>query len=678
MHIWQGWQLPDPLRMDDDAGASILAAVYSSSQRSTPAKELRQGLPVRRHRQELLFLLERHPVVIVVGQTGSGKTTQIPQCLYEAGWTSAAQMVVCTQPRRLAATTVAARVAEERDTVLGTLVGYAVRFEDRTAAETTRIKYMTDGLLVREAMFDPLLSRYSVIMVDEAHERSLHTELLLGLLKKIMRRRPELRVIVSSATLDADEFAKYFTEDRRAATRPALDGLNVPDSRMPAILALHGRIHPVAAFYLPEHNPDYVEEAVRTTCNIHASEEEGDILVFLTGRHEIERAVAHLREQADTLLSRQHTRLLPIPLCAGLPLDHQIKAFEAAPRGYRKAIVATNIAEASVTIEDVVYVVDAGMVKLRVYDPHKSTDRLVVAPISRAAAQQRAGRAGRVRPGKVFRLYSESDYTAFPPNSIPEIQRCNLTPVVLQLKALGIGNLLGFDFMAQPSAAAMARALETLYALGAIDLSGALTEPLGLTMAELPLEPMLARMLIASREYGCGAEMATIAAMVAVQNVVSGPRPKYAVEEGDLVTYLNIYRGFLHNAQSERWCQRNRLHYQSLLRAHHVRGMLVKYMRRLVLPLDSTQDMARVQKCVAAGLFCNAATANGDGSYTGIRDGSVLHVHPNSALFRRVPSCVVYCDVVETTKVFMCNVTAIEPSWLPEISPLLYEYRRVR
>ncbi|KAB2573684.1 putative ATP-dependent RNA helicase DHX35 [Lasiodiplodia theobromae] len=420
-------------------------------------------LPIARHREALLYLVETFPVTIVVGHTGSGKTTQIPQFLDQAGWCAEGKLMAVTQPRRVAATSVAARVAEEMGCNLGQDVGYSIRFEDVTSA-ATRIKFLTDGMLLREALVDPLLSRYSVIMVDEAHERSLSSDLLLGLLKKIRKKRPELRIIVSSATLQAEDFLKFFAgESPDDGENPGVLGGSIG-----RIISLEGRMYPVDIHYLEQPAEDYVERTVKTVFDIHTQEPEGDILIFLTGREEIDTALEMIADRAMNLNPKAPS-IQALPLYAGLPTDQQMYVFEPTPENTRKVIVATNIAEASVTIEGIVYVIDCGYVKLRAYNPNTGIETLTATPVSKASATQRAGRAGRTKPGKCYRLYTEQAFASLPEATVPEIQRSNLAPIILQLKALGIDNIARFDYLTPPPAELIIRALELLYSLGALD-----------------------------------------------------------------------------------------------------------------------------------------------------------------------------------------------------------------
>ncbi|GAB6023330.1 Pre-mRNA-splicing factor ATP-dependent RNA helicase dhx15 [Chamberlinius hualienensis] len=456
-------------------------------------------LPVWEYRDKMLEIINRHQIMVLVGETGSGKTTQIPQWCVEYVRSKSKRGVACTQPRRVAAMSVAQRVSEEMDVQLGQEVGYSIRFEDCSSPKTV-LKYMTDGMLLREAMSDPLLEAYGVVLLDEAHERTLATDILMGVLKEIVRQRSDLKIVIMSATLDAGKFQTYFD--------------NAPLMNVP------GRTHPVEIFYTPEPERDYLEAAIRTVIQIHMCEEvAGDVLLFLTGQEEIEEACKRLKREIDNL-GPDVGELKCIPLYSTLPPNLQQRIFEPPPPKKpngaigRKVVVSTNIAETSLTIDGVVFVIDPGFSKQKVYNPRIRVESLLVSPISKASAQQRAGRAGRTRPGKCFRLYTEKAYkNEMQDNTYPEILRSNLGSVVIQLKKLGIDDLVHFDFMDPPAPETLMRALELLNYLGALDDDGNLSE-LGSIMAEFPLDPQLAKMLIASCDYNCSNEILSITAML--------------------------------------------------------------------------------------------------------------------------------------------------------------------
>ena len=509
---------------------------------------------------------------------------------------------------------------------VGEKVGYSIRFEDLTSS-STRVKFMTDGLLLREALVDPLLSRYSVIMVDEAHERSLSTDILLGVLKKILKRRSDLRIVVSSATLQAQDFLDFFTDSE-------ING---------KIVSLDGRMYPVDIQYLEDPTEDYVEKAVQTVLEIHTSEPEGDILVFLTGREEIELALQKISE-------RSSQPILALPMYAGLTTEQQLYVFE--PADSRKVILSTNIAEASITIEGIVYVVDSGFVKLRAFNPMTGIEALTVTSISRAAATQRAGRAGRTKPGKCFRLYTESEFAAMPPSTVPEIQRSNLAPTILQLKALGIDNIARFGFLTPPPSELVVRGLELLYSLGALDDYAKLTRPLGTRMAELSVEPMMAKVLLGAPKFGCLGEVLSIVAMATLQGtawvsnvekkIVESTRRKFAAEEGDHLTLLNVYQAFVTKGRKDpKWCKTNCLNFKALSKAVSVRAQLKRYLERLGIGVeeslsrdsDAGSKSEQIRRCLTTGFFANAARMQPDGSFKTISGSTTLHAHPSSLMF---------------------------------------------
>ncbi|PHH69506.1 hypothetical protein CDD80_6689 [Ophiocordyceps camponoti-rufipedis] len=661
---------------DFDLDASFIPALHKPS----------SLLPIAKHRESLLYVIETHPVTIVLGQTGSGKTTQIPQFLWHAGCRR--------QPRRVAATTVALRVADEVGCEIGKEVGYSIRFEDVTSS-ATRIKFLTDGLLVREALVDPLLSRYSVIMVDEAHERSASTDILLGLLSKIIKKRSDLRVVVSSATLQAQEFFDYFT---RGEQKPDGDGEARDESA--AIVSLEGRTYPIDVLYLQSPAEDYVETAIDTVLRIHTDEGPGDILVFLTGREQIDYAVQAISDKAGEADSRYAT-LQPLALYAGLSTEQQMYVFDKPPEGTRKVIFSTNIAEASVTIDGIVFVVDCGFVKLRAYNAETCIESLTTTAVSKASASQRAGRAGRTKPGKCFRLYTEEAYEALQDANVPELQRSNLAPVVLQLKALGIDNVVRFEFLSRPAAGLMAKALELLYALGALDGYAKLTRPLGLRMAELAVPPMMAKTLLMAPSMGCLGEILSIAAMASLggsvwfyhdgeQKRMESSRRKFAAEEGDQLTLLNVYAAFAAKGkQQARFCHENHINYKAMTRAVSIRAQLRRYLERFGVAVDDKTEGVKgddgrnkseqIRRCLTAGFFAHVARMQPDGTFRNVGGGTVLHAHPSSLLFSRKADWVIFHEVMETgDKTYIRDVTKIEKGWLLEYAPEYYQLSRAR
>ena len=629
---------------------------------SKSIKEQREGLPIYRLKKELMEAIHNNQVLVVIGETGSGKTTQMTQYMAELGLTRRG-MIGCTQPRRVAAVSVAKRVAEEYGCALGEQVGYSIRFEDATSSDTI-IKYMTDGMLMREYLADNDLNRYAALMLDEAHERTIHTDVLFGLLKDLCRRRPEMKIVVTSATLDAEKFSSYFFKS--------------------PIFTIPGRTFPVEILYTKEPESDYLDAAMITVMQIHLSEPAGDILVFLTGQEEIDVTCETLYNRMQAL-GDLAPELIILPVYSALPSEMQSRIFEPAPPGARKCVVATNIAEASLTIDGIFYVIDPGMAKVKAFNPKVGMDSLVVTPISQASARQRAGRAGRTGPGKCYRLYTEQAYKMeMLPTNIPEIQRTNLGNVVLQMKAMGINDLLGFDFMDPPPVATLVGAMESLHALGALDDEGLLTR-LGRKMAEFPLEPNLSKMLILSVDLGCSDEILTITSMLSVENPFYRPRDKQAQAdmrkakfhqaEGDHLTLLTVYKGWEAAKFSNPWCFENFVQARSMKRAQDVRKQLVTIMDRYKLDLISAgKNYKIISKAIAAGFFTHAAKKDPQEGYKTLVDQNPVYIHPSSALFNKNPEYVIYHELVLTSKEYMRNVMAIDAKWLIELAPAFYKH----
>jgi len=622
--------------------------------------EQRQGLPIYKLKEQLVAAIHENQILIVIGETGSGKTTQITQYLAEAGYTVRGK-IGCTQPRRVAAMSVAKRVSEEFGCRLGQEVGYTIRFEDCTSQET-KIKYMTEGMLLRECLIDFDLQQYAVIMLDEAHERTIHTDVLFGLLKKCVQKRKELKLIVTSATLDAVKFSEYF--------------FGAP------IFTIPGRTFPVEIMYTKDPEPDYLDASLITVMQIHLTEPPGDILLFLTGQEEIDTACEILFERMKSLGS-DVPELIILPVYSALPSEMQTRIFDPAPPGSRKVVVATNIAETSLTIDGIHYVVDPGFVKQKVYNSKTGIDQLVVTPISQAQAKQRAGRAGRTGPGKCYRLYTERAYRdEMLSTAVPELQRTNLVSTVLSLKAMGINDLLSFDFMDPPPMETLVTAMEQLYQLSALDDEGLLTR-LGRRMAEFPLDPMLCKMLIMSVHLSCSDEILTVVSMLSVQNVFYRPKEKQALadqkkakfhqNEGDHLTLLAVYNSWKNNKFSNPWCFENFVQARTLRRAQDVRKQMLGIMDRHKLDVVSCgKNVTKIQKAICSGYFRNAAKKDPQEGYRTLVDQQVVYIHPSSALFNRQPEWIIYHELVLTTKEYMREVTAIDPKWLVEFAPKFF------
>ncbi|XP_014282264.1 pre-mRNA-splicing factor ATP-dependent RNA helicase DHX16 isoform X2 [Halyomorpha halys] len=630
-------------------------------------EETQKSLPVYKFKEELVQAITDHQILIIEGETGSGKTTQIPQYLYQAGFTDDGKKIGCTQPRRVAAMSVAARVAEEMSVKLGNEVGYSIRFEDCTS-ERTVIKYMTDGTLHREFLSEPDLQTYSVMIIDEAHERTLHTDILFGLVKDIARFRSDLKLLISSATLDAEKFSTFFDD--------------APIFRIP------GRRFPVDIYYTKAPEADYIDACVVSILQIHATQPLGDILVFLTGQEEIETCQEILQDRVRRLGSRIK-ELLILPVYSNLPSDMQAKIFQPTPPNARKVVLATNIAETSLTIDNIIYVIDPGFCKQNNFNSRTGMESLIVVPVSKASANQRAGRAGRVAAGKCFRLYTAWAYKhELEDNTVPEIQRMNLGNVVLTLKALGINDLINFDFLDPPPHETLVLALEQLYALGALNHHGELTK-LGRRMAEFPLDPMMGKMLLASEKYKCSEEIVTIAAMLSVNGAIfyrpkdkvvhaDTARKNFFLPGGDHLVLWNVYKQWADTDFSTQWCYENYIQYRSMKRARDVREQLVGLMQRVEMDIISNPtDSIAIRKTITSGYFYHIARLSKGGHYKTVKHNQTVMIHPNSCLFEDLPRWVVYHELVFTTKEFMRQVAEIESKWLLEVAPHYYKPREL-
>ena len=649
------------------AGAAAAAAAAASTPESTLAalQAVRKTLPAFKYRDELLAAIREHQVLIVVGETGSGKTTQVPQYLHEIGYTKLGR-IGCTQPRRVAAMSVAARVAAEMGVKLGAEVGYSIRFEDCTSDETI-IKYMTDGMLLREFLTEPDLASYSVMIIDEAHERTLHTDIILGLIKDVARFRPDIKVIISSATVDADKFSSYFDDA--------------------PVFIIPGRRFAVDKYFCAAPEADYVQAAVVTALQIHCTQPApGDILIFLTGQEDIEAAAEAIATRTRGLGTRVK-ELVVCPVYANLPSDAQAKIFDPAPPGGRKVVIATNIAETSLTIEGIVYVIDCGYVKQNSFNARTGMETLAVVAVSKASAEQRAGRAGRTGPGKCMRLFTKSAYESeLPDETPPEILRVNLASVVLMLKSLGIDDMVTFDFMTKPPKDALMRALEQLYAIGALNDRSELTT-LGRRMAEFPCDPQLSKTIICAEKYGCAEEVVSVAAMLDAGNAVFyRPKGKEQLADaaraafargggGDHYALLCVYDSWKESGYSMAWCFENFVQYKTMKRARDVRDQLAALCERVEVKMESSGgDADAIAQAFTAGYFYNAAKLDRSGGYVTVKNGYSVHMHPSSCLAKQeVPvRWVIYHELVETTKEYMRQVITIKSEWLAKVAPHVF------
>lgn len=635
----------------------------------TKIMKQRQFLPAFAVRNELLQVIRDNNIVIIVGETGSGKTTQLTQYLHEEGYTKYG-VIGCTQPRRVAAMSVAKRVADEVGVKLGEEVGYAIRFEDCTSNKTI-IKYMTDGILLRESLSEPDLDNYAAVIMDEAHERSLDTDVLFGILRQVAARRNDIKLIITSATMDATKFAMFFG--------------NVP------VFTIPGRTYPVELYFSKSPVEDYVDAAVKQTIQIHLGGLEGDILVFMPGQEDIEVTCEVIKERLKTLSETSTTEipeLAILPIYSQLPSDLQAKIFRKADQGIRKVVVATNIAETSLTVDGIMFVVDSGYCKLKVYNPRIGMDALQIYPVSQANANQRSGRAGRTGPGCCYRLYTERQYKhEMLTNTVPEIQRTNLANVVLLLKSLGVQDLLQFHFMDPPPQDNMMNSMYQLWILGALDNVGQLT-PLGRNMVEFPLDPAMSKMLLVSTEMHCSAEVLIIVSMLSVPSIFYRPkgreeesdlvREKFQVPESDHLTLLNSYLQWRMHKYSSHWCQQHFIHPKAMRKVREVRQQLKEIMESHKLPIISCgNEWDCIRKCICSAYFHQAARLKGIGEYVNMRTGMPCHLHPTSALYGMgfTPDYVIYHELIMTTKEYMQCVTAVEGQWLAELGPMFYSVK---
>nr|XP_054771735.1 ATP-dependent RNA helicase DHX33-like isoform X2 [Lytechinus pictus] len=581
-----------------------------------------------------------------------------------------AGMIAVTQPRRVAAISISTRVADEMGCELGTQVGYCVRFDDATS-EQTKIKYMTDGMLLREAILDPKLSRYSIVVLDEAHERTVHTDVLFGVVKAAQQQRVNgnrpLKIVVMSATMDVDHFSEYFN--------------NAP------VLYLQGRQHPIELMYSSSPQPDYLFSTLVTIFQIHQEQPASeDMLVFLTGQEEIESVARSVREVALDL-PQDVPGLVALPMYASLPPGQQLRVFQPAPVGKRKIILATNIAETSVTIPGIKHVIDTGRVKAKSYQAGTGLDLLKVQWVSQAQAWQRTGRAGREDSGTCWRMYTEDEFTKLNANTIPEIQRSNLANVVLQIMALGIKNVLTFDFMDPPPREALEAALKHLELLGAVNRERNLQlTPIGKEMSSYPLDPPMSKVIISAKDYGCLEEILTIVSVLSVESVLHSPMikrekalaawKKFYCSEGDHVTLLSIFRAYKAVKNKKEWCRVNFINHRNVKHAIDVRKQLRELCVCANLQLQSCgHDFTQIRKCLTQGLFMNSAELQCDGSYLTLDRKQTVAIHPSSCLFQCKPSYLLYSELVHTSKCYMRNVCVVDADWLYETAPAFFRQR---
>jgi len=636
--------------------------------------ESRKKLPVFEKRNQIVTIVKENRVVIIEGSTGSGKTTQIPQFLLEAAIVEPNLLIACTQPRRVAATSVSSRVAQEMDLSIPGIVGYSVRY-DYNYNDETRLLYMTDGVLLREFMSDTLISRYGLVIIDEAHERTINSDIILGLLKMALAKRNNLKVVVMSATIEAKKFVKFFSDA----------------NMIPPHLSVPGKTFPVEFIYSKNQIKNYKNEAIDIAVSIHSNEKEGDILIFLTGEDDIENVRSSIREQCLSVIPKCQSikSVMCLPMYSSLPFADQARVFDPAPKPeIRKIIISTNIAETSVTIDGIVYVIDSGLVKQTQYNPIKRMTSLLPVAISKASATQRAGRAGRTKPGKCYRLYSlETFQTVLPEQTTPEINRSDLVSVVLLMFASNIKDIINFPYIDAPHQQLLITAVEELYHLGAIDISGKMTE-IGWLMSSLPVEPTYSRAIVAAKDFGCVEEIVTLVALLSQQGkIFIKPREEKAraehahsqfySETGDHLALLNVFNSFYAN-QTFDWCKRHYLDYRTLSGALSTKNQLISLLHRLGVDITSislanpnVNDI--ILQAFLQGSFIKIACYNQSiNGYRFLINEEKALIHPSSCLKSTTNEWVMYNESVFTGIDYIRVVSVINPKWIVPASPTYF------
>ena len=649
--------------------AQVSMAQVTARRQSVPTIRYDDSLPIAAKREEIKKILAEHQVLIIAGETGSGKTTQLPKICLELGRGQHGQ-IAHTQPRRIAARSVAARVAEELATPLGALVGYQVRFEDQSEANTL-VKLMTDGILLAETQHDRFLERYDTIIVDEAHERSLNIDFLLGYLKTLLPRRPDLKVIITSATIDLERFSQHF------------DGA--------PIIEVSGRTFPVDTWYRPltsEQDEEgnsveddlTIDQAIIATLDEIASFERsegkrpGDVLVFLPGEREI-------RDAAEVLRKAQlkHTEILP--LYARLSPAEQQKIFQSHPG--RRVVLATNVAETSLTVPGIRYVIDCGTARISRYSYRAKVQRLPIEAVSQASANQRKGRCGRVEPGICIRLYSEEDFNGRPAFTDPEILRTNLAAVILQMLHLRLGEIDQFPFIEPPDGKAITDGFNLLQELSAVNRENQLT-PLGRQLARLPVDPRMGRMLLEAAKQGSLQEVLIVASALSVQDVRERPperqqaadqaHAQWKDADSDFAGLVNLWRGFeeqrlaLTASPLRAWCRKNFLNYLRLREWRDAHRQLSLICRELQLTVNKEPaDFPKFHKAILSGLLSQIGQKTEDGDYLGARQRR-FWIHPSSGIGKKRPQWLMTAELMETTKLYARMVAKIDADWIEPLA----------
>ena len=649
---------------DSNSLKNLVSEIQASSQKrqqrqnNLPVPTYSDELPVSERRQEILEAIRQHQIVIVAGETGSGKTTQLPKICLEAG-RGVDGLIGHTQPRRIAARSVATRIASELQTELGNAVGYKVRFSDRIRPESY-IKLMTDGILLAESQADRFLNQYDTLIIDEAHERSLNIDFLLGYLKKLLPKRPELKLVITSATIDTERFAKHFDDA--------------------PIIEVSGRTYPVDLRYRPlqardeEEEDRDIQQAICDAVDELAQSGQGDVLIFLPGEREIREVAERLRKHHPP-----HTEILS--LYARLSASEQNRIFQSH-KG-RRIVLSTNVAETSLTVPGIRYVIDPGLARLSRYSHRTKVQRLPIEKISQASANQRAGRCGRIGPGVCIRLYSEEDFSLRPEFTDPEIKRSNLASVILQMKSLRLGDIDAFPFVEMPERKMIGDGYKLLEELGAVDDQRRLTNT-GKQLAKLPLDPRVARMVLAARDENCLSEVLVIASALSVQEPRERPHEKqqaadekhkqFADARSDFLAYLNLWQVYheqsrhLSNNKLRKWCKENYISYLRMREWHDVQVQLKSLISELGWhPNQQATGDDVIHRALLAGLLGNVANKSEKQEYIGAR-GIKLHIFPGSVLFKKPPKWIMAAELVETARMYARTVAKIEPEWIEQIA----------
>ncbi|KAL4867443.1 hypothetical protein BDV12DRAFT_198265 [Aspergillus spectabilis] len=689
----------------------------SLKKRAQTLYEIRKNLPIFAHRDEIRQNLRKNDVMLLIGETGSGKSTQIPQFLVDEPWcrptkTSIVQedgakkemtvggCIAITQPRRVAAITLARRVAEEMGTPLGSSspaskVGYSVRF-DTSVSSSTRVKFLTEGMLLQEMLHDPWLTKYSAIVVDEVHERGVNVDLVMGFLRNLVSGKREgrggapLKAVVMSATADMESLQEFFVEgfqgsgSKDATEKDEKDGI--------AVCHIKGRQYPVKTIYAPDPVHDFVDAALKVIFQIHYKEPiPGDILVFLTGQETVE-ALEHLVNEYATGMDPALPKIQVLPLFAALPQAAQQRVFQPAPARTRKIILATNIAETSVTVSGVRFVVDCGKAKIKQFRTRLGLDSLLVKPISKSAAIQRKGRAGREAPGQCFRLYTEKDYLALDEVNTPEILRCDLSQALLNMKARGVDDVIEFPFLTRPPREALEKALLQLLSIEALEETGKISA-IGSHIAKLPLTPTLGRVLLAASDFGpdCLTDVIDIISCLSVENIflnTTSEEKKEAAEiarrdlyrrEGDHLTMLATVRAYaLEHSDRKAWAERHLVSHRAMQSVMDVRKQLTAQCRQAKLLPSSTESQGSantsirepspvsILKSFLRGFSTNTARLVPDGSYRTVVGNQTVAIHPSSVLFGKKVEAIMYNEFVFTNRSYARGVSAVQMDWVGE------------